>query len=396
MACEITRPDPQVLFDRQRDMFASTVLRGSTVIPESNEWYVVSLNYAVAEEFYAFSEQSWKERDPRYACCDNLLKIAAADGVYPYAATFAQGYIEITGDPGATIPETLQVTIGSATYVSVGTLESEIPATGHTTIRVRSETAGVQGNGQTASTGTLTTAVPGIQSAVTVYPGFCGGTDAESCEQLRSRYLRRKQFAPKATAAWIEEKLLEWPCATRVCRRAGSCCTVVGTEGCSCGTGLDYYVFFDNTFDCGIAPQCVIDQIQEWMFGPDDAYGYGLGQVEVGVCGKVYAMRPAVVNLTISDYGCISNSQKAEIRTRMAEFFATLCPSVELAQQQFTSIVGSVIGFSVPFDVELTYADDAPISQIGAAGCGIELDCDAVACLGEITFIDSAPDAGAC
>lgn len=395
MACEISRPSPQALFDRQRDMFSSTVLNGAPVIPESVEWYVVSLNYAVAEELYAFSEQQWKERDPRFACCENLMKIAAQNGVHPYPASFAQGYVRITGDPGAALPSSIEIDIGDGKYVTEGSLPSIVPPEGSFVVRVRSETAGQQGNGRVPATGTISEAIADVETTVDVFGGFCGGEDAETCEQFRSRYLNRLQIAPNADAAWIEQKLLEWPCATRVCVRSGSCCTATGTGGCSCGSSLGYYVFFDNTFEHGVAPQCVIDELNEWMFGPPELQGYGMGQVEVGVCGQVYPLQVAIIDITISDYGCISNSQKNEIRARMSDFFKTLCPSTEINQNQFEAIVGSVLGFANTYAVELTPVGPG-VSPIGAVGCGYELDCDYAAGLGSITFIDTVPEQGAC
>jgi hypothetical protein len=394
MACEITRPDPDVLFGRMRDMFSTTVLQGAPIIPESNEWYVVSLNYAVAEEFYAFSEQQWKERDPRTACCENLVKIAARDGVFLYAASFAQGYVQITGTPGVALPASVEINIGEGTYFSETILPSYMPPEGSFIFRVRAAEAGQQ-SGIVPATGTLSQPIAGVSSTVTVFGGFCGGEDAETCEQFRSRYLARKQFAPRATASWIEEKLLEWPCVTRVCVRGGTCAQFT-PGGASCNGELQYYVFMDNTFECGIPPRCVLDEINTWMFGPEEQMGYGVGQVEVGVCGKVYEMHPATINMTISDYGCISNAQKNEIRVRIAEFMRTLCPSSELNNKQFETIVGSVLGFQNTYAVELEPAAGADVIEIGVAGCGYELNCDAVACLGTINFIDTVPETGAC
>jgi hypothetical protein len=395
MACNITRPEPQVLFDRMRDMFSTTVLQGAPVIPESNEWYVVSLNFAVAQEFYAYSEQQWKEQDPRTACCDNLVKIAARDGVFLYAASFAQGYVQITGTPGVELPDSVEITIGTGTYFSETILPDVMPPEGTFIFRVRAAEAGQQGNGAVPGTGTLAQAIPGVSSTVTVFGGFCGGEDAETCEQFRSRYLARKQFAPRATAAWIEQKLLEWPCVTRVCVRGGTC-AVFTPGGTACNGDLQYYVFMDNTFECGIPPRCVLDEINTWMFGPEEQRGYGMGQVEVGVCGKVYEMHPATINLTISDYGCISNAQKNEIRVRMAEYMQTLCPSSELNNRQFEQIVGSVLGFNGNYAVEIEPAEGADVALIGILGCGYELGCDAVACLGEVNFIDTVPETGTC
>ena len=81
-------------------MFSSTVLGGGKVIPESNEWYVVSNDYAAAEQFYAIADQMWRETNPETACCENLYKMAAQHGVFPRPATHAEGYAKLTGVPG--------------------------------------------------------------------------------------------------------------------------------------------------------------------------------------------------------------------------------------------------------------------------------------------------------
>lgn len=394
MACEIARPSPQDLFNRYRDMFSTTVLQGGVIIPESNEWYVVSLEYAVAEEFYSFAEQQWKERDPRTACCDNLINMAAINGVFPRGATFAQGYTEITGVPGSALPAVLEINIDGDIYETVSTLPAVLPPDGRIIVRIRSTEAGSIGNGTVPDSGTIVNVPEGIIPLVTILGGrFCGGEDAEGCEQFRSRYLRRLAFAPRATDEWIQQKLLEWPCVTRVCKRGPSCCTIDSENGCNCcGQALEYHVFMDNTFACGIPPQCVLDEINEWMFGPAEQRGYGVGQVEVGVCGEILPTTPVEVDVTISDYGCISNSAKTEIRSRMQEFFRTLCPSTELKIRQLDVIVAEVLGANNDFAVEIAVSDDDLVERIGVGGCldcGVEMKCDVIACLRNVFFIDT-------
>ena len=77
MSCIILRPDPQVLFNSLKDAFSSTVLGGGKVIPESNEWYVVTNDYAAAEQFYAIADQMWRETTDQplrlIGSYDNLL-----------------------------------------------------------------------------------------------------------------------------------------------------------------------------------------------------------------------------------------------------------------------------------------------------------------------------------
>ena len=68
----------------------------------------------------------------------------------------------------------------------------------------------------TVTEGTLTTAAPGIDTAVTICGGLiCGGAEEEDCETFRKRYLERLSYQPRATMTWLKQKILEFPCATR-------------------------------------------------------------------------------------------------------------------------------------------------------------------------------------
>ena len=396
MACTILRPDPQVLFDQIKSAFQSTVLGGGKVIPESNEWYVVSNDYAMAEQFYAVADQMWRETNPETACCENLYKMAAQHGVFPAPATHAEGYAKLTGTPGSPVPPSLEITTSVGTFISVGTVPLTIPDSTNVTIRIRALTPGPNMNaGGTVTSGTLVTPAPGIDPEVIICGGsFCGGDAAETCEQFRKRYLERLAYQPRATQAWIKEKLLEWPCATRVCVREGACCrcTPECTDcGCkNCGNQLGFYVLFDNAFPCGIPPQQVVDDITNWIFG--EHQGYGEGQVEIGVCGKIYTPIPLVVNVIIDIEGCPSTGQKQVITDQVTALFKRICPSLPLRNKQLELIVASIIGAEVnasvrfevvgyegavpPFPRDLVYQD----------GCGLEPACDVLPCLNEVIF----------
>src|SRR6188768_2941935 len=136
MACIILRPDPKVLFDQIQHMFSSTVLGGGRIVPESNEWYVVANDYAAAEQYFAIADQMWRENNPETACCDNLYKMAARNGVYPLPASHASGYAKLTGIPGSAVPPQLEIVTSQGTYVSVGTVPFTMPSTSNLVIRI--------------------------------------------------------------------------------------------------------------------------------------------------------------------------------------------------------------------------------------------------------------------
>ena len=400
MACIILRPDPKTLFEQLQSMFQTTVLGGGKVIPESNEWYVVANDYAMAEQFYAIADQMWREANPETACCDNLYKMAARNGVFPAPATYAEGYAKLTGLPGSTVPSSLEISTSIGPFVSVGTVPLTMPSSGVITIRIRSLTPGSGMNSAgTVTTGTLTTTAPGIDPDVTICGGqFCGGAEAETCEQFRKRYLERLTYQPRATMAWLQAKLLEFPCATRVCVREGSCCRCdpeCTDCGCkNCGNMMQFYVLFDGVFPCGIPPQHVVDDITDWIFG--EHQGYGEGQVEIGVCGQIFTPIPLPVNVFVDIAGCPSTGQKQVISDQIAELFQRICPSMPLRAKQLELIVASVIGAevnaSVRFEV-VGYEDKVPPyprDMVYADACGLEPECDVLPCLNEIFF--TGPD----
>lgn len=404
MTCtNITRPDPQTLFDRYKQMFQNTVLGGASVVPESNEWYAVAINYAMAEEFYAITDQAFKERDPRTACIDNLLIIAERDGVYPRPAVPAQGYVKLTGTPNTALVSPLEFSIDGRQFITSNydTQVSQLSADGVATVRIRAVIPGEAGNLNNQTTGTMTTVIAGVDATVEVCGGsFCGGSDAEGTEAFRSRYLRRLRYQPRATQQWMVDKFLEWPCVTRAMVRAGSCCecgcedsrtgSSANDGGCSdcgcsdCGGKMHFYVMFGNTFPNGIAPREVLDEVQEWMFGSPQ--GYGAGQVEIGVCGRVYSVTPIPINLIVDIDGCPSTNQLASIRGLINEFFTTIEPSKPLNTNSLALSVQRSLGSTVSVGVSFSFLNEEDSQFVYTTACDLDPDCDYMFTLNDVTF----------
>lgn len=399
MACELERPSPQELFDRYLNMFSNTVLGGAEVIPESNEWYATSVNYAIAEQFYAISEQAWKERDPRFACCENLVAMAAVNGVYPRPAVFAQGFVKLTGTPGAVLPTPLEFAIGGANYVTAVASQqpTEIGGNGTAVVRVRSLIAGEVGNAP-ATSGFISQNIVNVDREVEICGGaFCNGAAAESCDAFRARYLRRLSYQPRATSVWIKDKLLEWPCATRAISRAGTCCVAQPNENgdctncdCTdCGGKLEFYLMFDNSFPCGIAPTSVIEEASQWMFGSPQ--GYGLGQVEVGICGRIYPVTGIPVNIFLDVAACVTPGQLQQVRALIGEYFTTLEPSKPLLTRTIEGLLATTLGAATNYSVRFELVNPSDSEFLFISPCEAEPVCDYLMCLNEITIIRPDP-----
>lgn len=404
MTCKIDRPAPQDLFDRLKNMFSVNVLGGAPIIPESNEWYVVSNDYAMAEMFYAFADQMAQDLDPATACCESLIAQAARNGVYPRPASFAEGYIRLTGDVGAALPQRIEIATSIGNYVSVGTIPLNIDGSGFAVVRVRAIVPGSGGNSNgVVNSGTIVSLIAGVVREVEICgANLCGGAEAEECEAFRTRYLNRLSYKPRATQAWIMETFLEWPCATRVFPRGGSCCKCVqGCDDCGCadcGGRLEFYVMFDGSFECGIPTGNIVQDINTWMFGANQ--GYGEGQVEMGVCGRVVLPTAVMVDARVDIVGCFSVTERVQIETNIRDTFASLAPSATLKAMAMRVAIAEVIGADIDANVEFTVVDPTQADNIHITDCcgDIEPDCDFLPCLRNIIFVaaDRGNNTGGC
>jgi len=387
MACNLQRPTPDALFERVKNMFSTTVLGGANIIPESNEWYAVSLNYAMAEEFYAISEQAWRERDARYACCENLIDEAGKDGIFPRPATFSQGYVKVTGVPGSALASDTQIDIGGAIFVAAGSVPAVLPSDGEITLRVQAQQPGPLSNVQVTSTGTIVGAYPGIDPNVTIFGQLCGGAAAEECEQFRSRYLQRMAYKQRYGLDQIKEEVLNWPCVTRVCVRAGVCCDDtledVG-KPFRCNSEIKLYAMFDDTFPCGLPPQCVVDEITDVIFGVPQAMG--AGRAEWGMRGKIYTATAARLSIAVTGLACSSPAQENTIRTRIAEFAARICPSEVLRLEDLRMIAAQVVGTTEGFAINFIIPQGTVGASVDSCGNAVP-DCDYLLCVTDVQII---------
>ena len=382
MSVPFSRPASQAIFDRTRDLVSVNILGGAPVVPETNEWYLTATETALQEEAYSFIAQVLNERDPRYACYENLVKLAAFDGVHPRPASYAQGYVKMTGTAGTTIPAAQEMTFGEATFRVSGSLADAIGADGTATVRVLAVEPGTTGNGVDGD-GALVNPPAGIDATVTRRGDtFCGGAEAETCEAFRQRYLDRMAFRPTHRQDAIIAKIMEWPCVTRVCVRGGNCCEVSGCDGCdACGSGLAFYPMMDGAFDCGLPPANVVQEISDWLWGVPQ--GHGAGQVEAGVCGTLHTATAAMINVAINDETCMTPSQQAEVEKRIAVLFGTFCPSHDVCLEAVRNVVSQVTGQPCDADVTITSSSDG----VRADRCGdLLIDCDVLACLGTISW----------
>lgn len=369
--CKLVRAEPQALFESIKNRFSANVLGGAKVVPESNEWYVVSNEYMATEWFLSISEQMWKERDPRYACCENLSTMAALDGVYPRPAMSARGYVKITGTPGSTLNPTQQIQFGQNIFqvLNPASVPAVIPLSGEVLLQFRCLTPGTVGNALLPNADGALISPPDGVAPVAVVAGskFCGGREAEACGEFRQRYIARQQFKPRMQFEKLKEAALTWPCATRVYPRGDMCCD----PDPPCPKPIYLYVMFDDAFDHGCAPATVCQELTEYLFGSPQ--GEGRGIVDINVYGEVKPVTPAPIDILFTGLACATLTQQKEVVRRVNQIFANLAPATEVCKNLFLGTVAQVVPDLCDFDITIT----TPSPLITITACGdIEPNCD--------------------
>lgn len=140
---------------------------------------------------------AWAVRQQRAKTADEqeLLQMAAEDGVYRNAANFSRGAATISGTNGTVIPAGSVLLYGEVEFVTAVAVTVGAIVSGQATATLAAVLAGESGNVAAGEPLTFQTSIIGASSAVVASGGLSGGADQEEIEDFRARYLeeRRKQ-----------------------------------------------------------------------------------------------------------------------------------------------------------------------------------------------------------
>lgn len=391
-ACFV-RPTITETYQRLSTLFSTNVLGGAPIIPETNEYYLIGNDVAAAELYYSLSAQQWEQTQDDTACCDALIRKNAPLGLIPRGATFSNVYIVVTGPPFAEIPSNTQCQIGSNTYnlsTETNANPSLLGADGHAILLMTSLEPGSKVNVETNTaidnisaglsgvSATLTVVPAGWDTTVNVFGNACGGRDAETCEQFRTRVIARKKLSPIADFAYIRDQALTWPCVTRVLLR--SC------EGCCNDGQLQLYAFSDDSFPYGIMPDTALPGLNAFIFGTTP--GIGLGKAPVGVFGAFYPVGRARMNINFFNMTCINGAQFLEIQRQLTALFATFVPGQTVCSKLINAIVVGVNPKCCDYILTITNDDHHAIVD-----CNNDITplCDYLPIINSITYTTAMP-----
>ena len=204
----LTRPTLDALYTRVQADFVALSETGGAILRRTVEWVIARIVARMAHGLYAYQDDAVRQAFPDTADIEGVRRWGALYGVDELTANASSGPVVFTGTNGTGIPAGTEITIGGQFY----TTDSLVTiAAGTATATVTASLAGEAGNMPAAATGSLTSPIAGIDTAVTVDTGgLTGGTDAETLESYRSRVLARMSNPPRGgTAAdyqaWISE-----------------------------------------------------------------------------------------------------------------------------------------------------------------------------------------------
>lgn len=379
--CLPDRPDVGELRDRIATEMTARLFDGAPIIPGSNEDVVAFLMAGVAYQMHGVVNSAFRETDPRCMCCDRLVEWAARRGINVRPARAAVGFVKLTGDAGAAIPDPLGMTAGTVDYQTDALFQGQPVALdehGEAVVRVVAQDVGPDGNRKAGETLILTGAPAGIDSDATVLAsGIVGGTDDEDCEALRARVIRRlKSGAVAPNAEWIMEQIRTWPGITRVC-----------VSSCPCCSSPSFYAFMDGTYGdvetepYGVPPAEVLREIEDAIFG--NPQGAGLGIAPIGARGRMPCARPQLVDITIHGLQPRHQQIVEAVRLALAEVFKTgICPGGSMCLRLLDDAVMSVTGVKCFSRVEVHATGHAQID-----GDSMFMDCDYFPVMGNVAVL---------
>jgi len=359
--CVLPRPDIATLHDEVSAELSKRLLGGAPVLPMSAEDILAFVMAGTTNLMHGFVTQALKENDPATMCCDNLVIYGARRGIDLRAATRAKGYVAITGNPGAPISAIIRfVGESSREYKldpGVTFNPTALDANGGAVLRVVATLGGSAYDLPAGAPLVVSTTFPGIDlNATVVGSGINGGSNDETCEQLRARIVAFEASGVISTnGTWYLQQANSFPGVTRVC--FDEC------EGCCDPSNVIMFPFFEgvygdaNTAPYGVPPGDVLCEMTDWMFGKNQ--GHGEGVAPFGISGQFAAALPTM--LTVKAYcfrGCPAGAAERILNALRTLVHATTCVGSRVCKEQLRAAAYAAVGPDACFStVQLEFDD---------------------------------------
>ena len=391
ISCTLPRPDIAELHDQIAIELSKRLLGGAPVLPMTTEDVLAFVMAGTTNLMHGWVSQALKENDPATMCCDNLVKYAARHGINLRASTRAKGYVAISGEPRAPIPSNMRF-VGDASREykldpGVTFNPTLLDDSGRAAVRVVANIGGGEFNLAPGSVITVGTTTPGIDmSAVVIGNGLIGGTNDESCDQLRARVLAAEASGVLSTnERWYITQSLLYPGVTRAC--TDEC------EGCCDPAHIEIYPFMEGVYGdavtapYGIPPGEVIDEMNRWMFGSQSGRGEGIAPV--GITGHYVCASPVRFNIVGHCFRSCANVTVDRVVKALNTYIRTMfCVGSPICKEHVRSAIYTAAGDPCFSGVSFSFDPPQGIRRVDDAY--IMVDCGYLPVLGEFTVSDEA------
>lgn len=379
----LPRPDIEELALRIKSEISYRALRGAPVLPMSIEDVMSYVFAGALYQQYGAIEQFYRELDPETASCDGLYIWARRRGLYPSGATSAKGFITVTGSVLGVVPIDATWTSQNGSVFSVDPLSGPISlnSLGSAVVPIRAISPGASSNVLGNTSLSLVQTVVGINTlATTTQSGVSGGSEVEDCEKFRSRILTSRRSGILSTNAdWLLSQVYLWPGMTRACLvDCGPCNNCVGSY-------VEIAVFFDGVYGpYGVPDQCVLDQMNLWLFGSSP--GKGLGRAPIGIHGAIVSAQPTFIDIEVACTSLCPTSSQSTLKSILEDRLKDLiCSGGKLCKADLDFIIKSFIGRSCISTAAIGFSEDV----VRDNGSDLIFDCKVFPVLRNLIFQDS-------
>ncbi|MEL6746412.1 MAG: baseplate J/gp47 family protein, partial [Pseudomonadota bacterium] len=252
-----------------------------------------------------YAEHLSRDRFVSTAAGPGLDKRAADEGVQRLPARYAEGQVDVTGNPFAAVPVGVQFQRADGARYTVMTAAT-LDAAGTASVYVRAEVIGAAGNAPVGVVLTMTASVDGVSPAGRVSTaGVSGGASVETDENLRQRVLFSIRNPPSGgnTADYVRWARAALQTVTRVW------VDPVTPENQRNSVGV--WVAMDETYETGVPLASDLDIVRAYIDALRPA----------GALVNVAAPRPVAVSPIVQlspDTAAVRSAVDAEL----AAFFA--------------------------------------------------------------------------
>lgn len=321
-----TRPTLTELVNRVCTKINTYVENANAFVRQSvfNVW--AKIIAAMHLDLYIYMDQMAKNFFVTTADINGLMERGSDIGVFRKKASFATGYITISGTAGISIPNgTLFTTISEQQYKT--TADVVIASGGTVSVQIMAVSSGKNGNQDAGTEFTLVNPIVGVTPTATADEmGITGGADIEGTEEYRARILlAMRNEVGAGDTLFYEKAALSRPGVTRA--KAYRTYAGAGTVGVT--------FLMENTYPDGIPQSGDIAEMKEYLesIAPAD-----LNEL------VVFAPTPTVINIVINDLRPDTLAMKSAIDDSLTALFNGYDFGETVYRGQIETAIGSTPG----------------------------------------------------